>query len=610
MNESAFILKNKESWEQLEALLKKPHKDPDQLQELFTKVSSDLSYARTFYPNRTVRLYLNGLTQRVLDLIQNRKSSFSFDDIKEFYLHDLPQQLWRARKTILVSFLIFSLAILIGVVSTMYNPEFTRVILGDQYVEMTNENINKGDPMAVYKSQGQVDMFFGITINNIRVAFLAFVLGLFGSVGTVMLLMFNGIMLGTFQFFFYKKGLFLTSFLTIWIHGTIEISAIIIAGAAGLILGDGLLYPKTYSRSLSMQVASKRALRVLMSTVPLFVMAGFLESFITRLTGLPTIVKAGIILISLLFIVYHYIIYPYRYQLKNEIPEDDYDVQPSQLEYIDNNLKRYRTLGESTQVTLAQARLRLGSVLYRGVLPMLLLITSVYWVWAKLESMIGEYSYPYQGYHLLFDHDIGGFSLYAAYAVGLIHLIAIITMAYHKIDFAWRSYFLHLKRFGLGIIFIVGVFFSVFYFFDNWATIILFCIIPPQIPFLFFFNLINEEESFAEALRSAIKDGYAKYIQFLSSFLLISFVYLLLWALTVSLTEILYGQFLSWYELFPGNISNGVYIDCIFRMIAGSISLTLYYFMYSNVYQSILCKDNSYDLKERIASFGLQKSNG
>lgn len=607
MNESTFILKNKEKWEELEALLNKKHKDPDKLQELFTKVSSDLSYARTFYPNRTVRLYLNGLTQRVLDLIQNRKSSFSFDDVRSFYLHALPQQLWRARKAILVSFLIFSLAIVIGVVSTMYNPEFTSVILGDRYVDMTNENINKGDPMAVYKSQDQVDMFFGITINNIRVAFLAFVLGLFGSVGTVMLLMFNGIMLGTFQYFFYQKGLFLTSFLTIWIHGTIEISAIIIAGAAGLILGDGLLNPKTYSRSLSMQVASKRALRVLLSTVPLFIIAGFLESFVTRLTDLPTVVKVGIISLSLAFIIYHYLIYPYLYQLKNDIPEDDYDVQPSQLETANMDLKKHRTFGESTQITLAQVRLRLGTIMYRGILPMMVLIITTYWIWAKLQSLYGEYSYPYDGYHLLFNYDIGGMALYGAYTIGLVHLIAVISMSYHKVAHTWHEYFLHLKRYGLGIAFMVLVFFSIFYVFENWTTIILFFIVPPHIIFIFLCNLIEKKEAFAEALKGALKDGYSKYINFLIPFLLVSFIYFLFWALTQSLTQVLYGDFLSWYELFPGNISNGVYIDCIFRMIAGSISLTLYYFMYCNIYQSLLCRDNSYDLNERISSFGLQK---
>ncbi len=407
MNESTFINDNKDKWQELETLLSKEHKDPDLLHELFTKVSSDLSYARTFYPNRTIRLYLNELTQRVLDLIQNRKSSFTFADIKGFYLHALPQELWRARKSILASLAIFSLAILIGVISTVYNPDFTAVILGDRYVEMTNENINNGDPMAVYKSQGQVDMFFGISINNIKVAFLAFVLGLFGSIGTVMLLMSNGIMLGTFQYFFYQKGLFLTSFMTIWIHGTIEISAIVIAGAAGLILGDGLLNPKSYNRSLSMQVASKRALRVLLSTVPLFLIAGFLESFITRLTELPIFVKATIILLSLFFILYHYVIYPYKYQLKNNISEEDFDIQPSKLESVDFNIQRYRTFGEISQMTLAQARITLGAIMHRGIIPMLIFIIASYWIWAKVQVLIGTSYYPSKGYHLLFNYDIG-----------------------------------------------------------------------------------------------------------------------------------------------------------------------------------------------------------
>ena len=77
---------------------------------------------------------------------------------------------------------------------------------------MTEENIEKGDPMAVYKDERKLGMFFGITTNNIRVSFLAFVLGFFGSVGTIIVLLQNGIMLGSFQYFFYSKGLFWTSF--------------------------------------------------------------------------------------------------------------------------------------------------------------------------------------------------------------------------------------------------------------------------------------------------------------------------------------------------------------------------------------------------------------
>jgi len=152
-------------------------------------------------------------------------------------------------------------------------------------------------------------------LNRVRgkEAFRPFVLGIFASLGTILLLVKNGIMLGAFQTFFYQKGLFMTSFLTIWIHGTIEISSIVIAGAAGIILGNGLLFPGTYSRSVALRAAALEALIVLLSTVPLFVIAGFLEGFVTRHTELPNIVKVMIILLSLGFILAIYVIHPLKY---------------------------------------------------------------------------------------------------------------------------------------------------------------------------------------------------------------------------------------------------------------------------------------------------------
>ena len=105
--------------------------------------------------------------------------------------------------------------------------------MGDAYVNMTEQNISNNDPMGVYKSHRQIDMFFGITFNNIRVSFVVFAAGIFLSLGTVFSLFRNGVMLGAFQYFFFKKGLLVTSILTIWIHGAIEISSIVIAGAAG-----------------------------------------------------------------------------------------------------------------------------------------------------------------------------------------------------------------------------------------------------------------------------------------------------------------------------------------------------------------------------------------
>jgi len=274
LTESKFIEQNEPHWKELEQLLESNHKDADKLNRLFVKISSDLSYARTFYPNRSVRLYLNNLTQRVFDTMRVKEDRFSFKQIIHFFKHILPQEIYRSRKALLVSFTVFVAAVAIGVVSTSNNEDFPRQILGDRYVDMTEDNIAAGDPMAVYKDERKLNMFFGITTRNIRVSFLAFVLGFLGSIGTVVVLLQNGIMLGSFQYFFYSKGLFWTSFLTIWIHGTIEISAIIIAGGAGIVIGNGLLFPKSYKRTTALQVSALRALRLILGALPLFVIAG------------------------------------------------------------------------------------------------------------------------------------------------------------------------------------------------------------------------------------------------------------------------------------------------------------------------------------------------
>ena len=116
---------------------------------------------------------------------------------------------------------------------------------------------------------------------------------------------------------------------------------------------------------------------------------------------------------------------------------------------------------------------------------------------------------------------------------------------------------------------------------------------------------MNEKLSFKHSLSSASRDGYSSYFEFISSLLFISFIYYLLVELTSTLVDLLYVKFLNWHDLFPGNISNDVYIDGILRMITFSICISLFYFMYNNVYQSIICKNESYDLENRISSFGL-----
>ncbi|MDN6343151.1 MAG: stage II sporulation protein M, partial [Lactococcus lactis] len=189
---------------------------------------------------------------------------------------------YKYQKHLLFSFLIFVFFGFVGAFSAANDTDFVRIILGDAYVNNTLANIEKGDPMAVYKEAHQTDMFLGITINNIRVSLTAFTFGALFGLGTLYLAMQNAIMLGSFQYFFYEKEMLWESARTIWIHGTIEISVIIIAICAGFVLAQHILMPGTYTRLQSFVKGAKDGLKIVMSSLPFFVIAGFLEGYVTR----------------------------------------------------------------------------------------------------------------------------------------------------------------------------------------------------------------------------------------------------------------------------------------------------------------------------------------
>ncbi|WP_299523118.1 stage II sporulation protein M [Winogradskyella sp.] len=310
MREASFVKQNKEKWIGFENALNNNAKiNPDDLASYYIQLTNDLSYAQTYYPESKTLLYLNSLASQAHQKIYITKKE-SKNKIISFWRDEFPLFFYQYHKTLLYSFLIFMAAVLIGVVSTLNDDDFARLILTDQYVNMTIENIENGEPMAVYKSGSNIGTFLGITINNIRVAIIAFALGVFFSIGTIWVLFRNGVMLGSFITFFYKYGL-IENTSTIWLHGTIEISVIVIAGCAGLVMGNSILFPKTYSRRISFMKGAKDGLKIVVSTIPFFIIAGFIEGFITRYgEQMPWLLAYGIIFISLFIIVYYYIVYP------------------------------------------------------------------------------------------------------------------------------------------------------------------------------------------------------------------------------------------------------------------------------------------------------------
>ncbi len=310
MKEVQFLNSKKHQWAELENVLSnKQQVSPDVLSELYIQLTDDLSYARTYYPNSNTLKYLNNLSMIVhKEIYKNKKTDKK--RFTNFWLYELPLTVRKHHRALLVSFVIFVAMGIIGWVSALNENDFPNLILGDQYLEMTKKNIEKGRPMNVYASGNATDMFFGITFNNIRVAFVAFILGIFGGLGTIYLLITNGIMVGVFLAYFYKTTYFADAMLAIWMHGTIEISIIIVAGAAGLVLGKSLLYPGTFKRNDSLLTGAKDGLKIVIGLVPLFIIAGFIEGFLTRHYYVEPLFTASVIILSLSFIVFYFVSYP------------------------------------------------------------------------------------------------------------------------------------------------------------------------------------------------------------------------------------------------------------------------------------------------------------
>jgi uncharacterized membrane protein SpoIIM required for sporulation len=322
MREGMFIKKNVDKWNKYQH---DKTNDPDETAERFVTLVDDLSYAKTFYPHSKVTRWINGIAAAVYqDIYKTRKEKYS--RVFTFWSYELPLLFKKYHRILLITFLLFSLFVAIGVLGSAKDETFIRGVLGDGYVDMTEENIAKGDPFGVYRDNNPFTMFVMIALNNIFIAFLTAAGGLLLGVGTLYNMWSNGLMLGCFQYMFFEKGLGMKSIMVIWIHGTLEILAIVIAATAGMIIANGILFPGTYSRLHSFKTGIKDALKVMVVLVPVFIIAAFLESYVTHLmsntydkqanAGLPVWAGALILFFSLSFITWYFVIHPIRLNRK------------------------------------------------------------------------------------------------------------------------------------------------------------------------------------------------------------------------------------------------------------------------------------------------------
>lgn len=281
----------------------------------FTRLIDDLSYAKTFYPTSRVTNYVNSLASRIyLDIYRNRKERSS--RLGDFWRYDLPMIIRKHHRVVLLATVIFVVFMAVGFVTAQRDEQVLNEILGSDYVDMTRENIRNGNPFGVYENDNVFVMWLRIMINNIKVAVWAFVSGIAAGIPTLYILVSNSFMVGSFDQLFYREGLGLDFFLVVFVHGTLELTAIILAAAAGLVLGKGFLLPGTLSRLESVKRATKEGTKIIIGLFPVFALAAFFEGFITRLYNDVPVITILVVAASIAFVIWYFVIYPFRVEKK------------------------------------------------------------------------------------------------------------------------------------------------------------------------------------------------------------------------------------------------------------------------------------------------------
>jgi uncharacterized membrane protein SpoIIM required for sporulation len=291
-----FIAAHRPGWDELERLLGLAGRDPRRLRAeqierlgwLYRHVASDLAQARRDFPREQVTRYLNDLAARAHPLLY-RAPAGSWRRLARFFLADFPRRFRAAGPFVLAAFLLFALPALAAYLVALVNPAAAEEVLPATITRPVRE----GGLWTDFPQERRPLISTMIMTNNIQVAILAFAGGMLLGLLTVYVLVMNGVMLGAV--FGYTQTYGLAGDLAAFVspHGYVELSVVFMAGGAGLQMAWGVLSPGLYSRRDALGRAAQRAVLLLMGTVPLLVVAGLIEGFVSP-SGLPNVAKYAI----------------------------------------------------------------------------------------------------------------------------------------------------------------------------------------------------------------------------------------------------------------------------------------------------------------------------
>jgi len=287
-----FVESRRARWQELEALLHKAEvhglqrlslEEAQALSRTYRGASADLLWVRARGAQVEVTDYLNDLVGRAYALTYPGRRARAADVVR-FFIRGFPDLLRLEWKAVLASTLLFLAGSGFGYMGMAFDPEASHYLVPDQWKKVDpKERTEKEAQEEVASAEDQAAFTSFLFTHNISVAFLAFALGVTVGIGTAVMLFVNGLLLGSLAQVYAAKGLL--GWFCAWIlpHGIPEITAICIAGGAGLLLARGQAAPRGLRRGAAIRKEAVTAVKLLLGTTALFVLAGCIEGTISQI---------------------------------------------------------------------------------------------------------------------------------------------------------------------------------------------------------------------------------------------------------------------------------------------------------------------------------------
>jgi uncharacterized membrane protein SpoIIM required for sporulation len=284
LNIQYFMKQHRSTWNQLEQILPLFAKSPqkikaqqiDQLTQLYKKASNHLAHMRTYHPQDEITFYLNQLVSQAHHAVFQEQYK-SKHQLGYFFKIYFPLLILNRQRFILLAFALFMIGALSGFISIWTDPSNLYTVIPKSIAGQIDPN-HIGSGLAELP---HASVSAAIMSNNIRVAVFAFVGGITFGIATVYFMIYNGLLVGALAAVYWQAGKSYVFWAYILPHGIIELTAIFIAGGAGLYMGYKMFVPGQHPWRLQLIRTAKESVQLLMGTIPLFVIAGIIEGFIT-----------------------------------------------------------------------------------------------------------------------------------------------------------------------------------------------------------------------------------------------------------------------------------------------------------------------------------------